>query len=134
MEGRRAMKRNENGGEKMGLSRDAVANVKTGRSTRRHAPSKIKRDFRLFEKGDPRDVLALKKQGRVFRSNARLARTTWGAISRTALQALKELTDRHGLSIAGGDLQQLDGRWYVTHAGLLGLARLNHFFCIRVQP
>jgi hypothetical protein len=70
---------------------------------------------------------------RVFRSNARLARTTWGVLSRTALHTLKELTDRHGLSIAGGDLQQLEGRWYVTHAGLLGLARRNHCAGVRVQ-
>src|SRR6266436_7520661 len=70
---------------------------------------------------------------RVFRSNVKLARTTWGVLSRTALHALKELTDRHGLSIAGGDLQQLDGRWYVTHTGLLGLARRNHCSGVRVQ-
>jgi len=68
-----------------------------------------------------------------IRLNINLARATWGALSRTALHSLKELTDRHGLSIAGGDLQQLDGRWYATHAGLLGLARRNHCSGIRVQ-
>jgi hypothetical protein len=70
---------------------------------------------------------------RVFRSNVKLARTTWGALSRTALHSLKELTVRHGLSIAGGDLQQLDGRWYVTHTGLLGIARRNHCSGVQVQ-
>ncbi len=70
---------------------------------------------------------------RVFRSNVKLARTTWGVLSRTALHFLKELTERHGLSIGGGDLQQLDGRWYVTHTGLLGLARRNHCSGVRVQ-
>jgi len=70
---------------------------------------------------------------RMFRSNVKLARTTWGVLSRTALHSLKELTDRHGLSVAGGDLQQLDGRWYVTHAGLLALARRNHCSGVRVQ-
>jgi hypothetical protein len=54
-------------------------------------------------------------------------------LSRTAFHALKELTERHGLSIAGGDLQQLDGRWYVTHTGLLGLARRNRCSGVRVQ-
>jgi hypothetical protein len=29
------------------------------------------------------------------------------------------LSQNYGLSIAAGDLQLLDGRWYVTHAGLL---------------
>jgi hypothetical protein len=63
---------------------------------------------------------------RVFRLNVKLARTTWGVLSRSAVRALRELTERHGLSIAGGDLQQLDGRWYVTHAGLLRIAQRNH--------
>src|SRR5467141_2360203 len=70
---------------------------------------------------------------RVFRSNVKLARTTWGVLSRTALHGLRELTERHGLSIAGGDLQQLDGHWYITHAGLLSLARRNHCSGVRVQ-
>jgi hypothetical protein len=70
---------------------------------------------------------------RVYQSNVKLAKTAWGALSRTALRTLKELTDRHGLSIAGGDLQQLDGRWYVTHTGLVSLARRNHCSGVRVQ-
>ncbi|MBI3895520.1 MAG: hypothetical protein HY313_06280 [Acidobacteria bacterium] len=44
------------------------------------------------------------------------------------------LTQRHELSIAIGDLQYLDGHWYVTHAGLLRLANRNHCASIRVQP
>jgi|SRR5579872_517099 len=76
---------------------------------------------------------AMKDRHRLFRSNSRLATTTWGLLSPTALRSLKELTHGYGLSIAGGDLQQLDGRWYVTHAGLLGLARRNHCFGVRVQ-
>jgi len=70
---------------------------------------------------------------RVLQSNLKLAKTTWGTLSRTALHALKELTERHGLSIASGDLQRLDGRWYVTNAGLLGLAQRNHCSGVRVQ-
>src|SRR5579862_8217306 len=70
---------------------------------------------------------------RDLKSNVKLARFTWGELSRTALHALKELTERHGLSVAGGDLQQLDGRWYVTHTGLLGLARRNRCSGVRVQ-
>jgi hypothetical protein len=70
---------------------------------------------------------------RIFKSNVKLARAAWGVLSRTALDGLKELTDRHRLSIAGGDLQQLDGRWYVTHTGLLGLARRNRCSGVQVQ-
>ena len=57
-----------------------------------------------------------------FRSNAKLARQLWGEPSRVALRGLRELTARYSLSVAAGDLQFLDGRWYVTHSGLLQLA------------
>ena len=57
-----------------------------------------------------------------FRSNAKLARQLWGEPSRLALRGLRELTAKYSLSIAAGDLQFLDGRWYVTHSGLLQLA------------
>src|SRR5258708_28644649 len=57
-----------------------------------------------------------------FRSNAKLARHLWDEPSRIALRSLRELTARYSLSIAAGDLQFLDGRWYVTHSGLLQLA------------
>ena len=57
-----------------------------------------------------------------FRSNANLARQLWGEPSRIALGTLRELTVRYSLSVAAGDLQFLDGRWYVTHSGLLHLA------------
>jgi hypothetical protein len=57
-----------------------------------------------------------------FRSNAKLARQLWGEPSRIALRSLRELTARYFLSVAAGDLQFLDGRWYVTHSGLLQLA------------
>jgi len=57
-----------------------------------------------------------------FQSNARLARQLWGEPSRNALRSLRELTTRYSLSVAAGDLQLLEGRWYVTHSGLLQLA------------
>src|SRR6516164_9067395 len=54
--------------------------------------------------------------------NAKLARTTWESVPRMALKILSNLTSEYGFSIAAGDLQLLDGRWYVTHSGLLRLA------------
>src|SRR5208283_3284233 len=64
----------------------------------------------------------MKKNTVSFRSNVKLARKLWGAPSHLALRALRELTAKYCLSVAAGDLQFLDGRWYVTHAGLLQLA------------
>src|SRR5229473_7134651 len=57
-----------------------------------------------------------------FRSNANLARQLWGEPSKIAFRTLRNLTFRYSLSVAAGDLQFLEGRWYVTHSGLLQLA------------
>ena len=63
-----------------------------------------------------------KEERRVFTLNARFACAIWGPLPKVALHALKDLTERYALSITLGDLQFLDGRWYVTHAGLLRIA------------
>ena len=57
-----------------------------------------------------------------FRANANVARLLWGEPPRIALRALRDLTVKYSLSVAAGDLQFLEGRWYVTHSGLLQLA------------
>jgi hypothetical protein len=69
-----------------------------------------------------------------FQGNRRIARQLWGQISPTVLSGLKGLTSEYLLSVASGDLLLLDGRWYVTHSGLLGLARRNRCAGIKVQP
>jgi hypothetical protein len=62
----------------------------------------------------------------------RLAQRRWGAsISGSLLEQLKELVQTIGISVAAGDLQLLDGRWYVTHAGLLRLARRRR--CVGIE-
>jgi hypothetical protein len=65
----------------------------------------------------------MKSPGPSFRTNALLARKTWGEISTLAMRGLKELTTKYSLSVAAGDLQLLNGNWYVTHAGLLSVAQ-----------
>jgi len=47
------------------------------------------------------------------------------------LEQLKELVETIGISVAAGDIQVLDGRWYVTHAGLLRLARRKR--CVGIE-
>lgn len=76
----------------------------------------------------------MNKRYNAYRPNVKLARTLWGELPQVALRGLKELTERYALSVAAGDLQFLDGRWYVTHAGLLRLAQRNRCSGIRVQP
>jgi hypothetical protein len=70
----------------------------------------------------------------MFESNRRLAKRLWNTISPLASSALKTLTSEHQLSVASGDLLLLDGRWYVTHTGLLGLARRKRCAGMNVQP
>jgi hypothetical protein len=66
--------------------------------------------------------------------NKRLGRKFWGRLIPTAIELLTELTLRHGLSVSAGDLLLLQGRWYVTHSGLLALARRQHCTGIHAQP
>jgi hypothetical protein len=68
-------------------------------------------------------ICANKKRSVAFRSNVRLARSLWGVLPTIALEHLKELSERCGFSVAAGDLQFIDGRCYVTHAGLLRIAQ-----------
>ena len=68
-----------------------------------------------------------------LRKNARRARATWGVLSKNALEQLKDLTNRHALSVVAGDLQLLDGKWYVTHAGLLRIADVPRCSGIRTS-
>jgi hypothetical protein len=69
-----------------------------------------------------------------FRMNLKAARQLWGEISSLAVPVLRELTSKYDLRIVSGDLLLIDGRWYVTHAGLLRIARRQKCTGIQVQP
>ena len=69
-----------------------------------------------------------------YAANLEIARNLWGDLSNIAVQCLEDLSRRYCLSIASGDLLYLDGKWYVTHTGLLGLARRNRCAGIDVRP
>ncbi len=64
--------------------------------------------------------------------NIRSARRSW-TISRDQIKTLKALTQEFRLSLALGDLSLLDGKWYVTHSGLMRLARRNRCAGIQTQ-
>ncbi len=67
----------------------------------------------------------MNKSSVTWHANARFARLIWGQLSPSARWALKQLTQRFALSVVEGDLLLLDGRWYVTHSGLLRIAQRN---------
>src|SRR5437660_8749079 len=70
----------------------------------------------------------------LVRSNVANARARWTNLGGRAVGLLKELTTDHLLCVARGDLILLEGCWYVTHAGLLRLARRKRCSGIRVKP
>ena len=66
--------------------------------------------------------------------NLRFAQALWpGEVNPFQAELLKSLTSRFAFSLAAGDLQLLDGKWYVTHTGLLGLSERSRCVGIRVQ-
>jgi len=65
--------------------------------------------------------------------NLQLAQTLWGNLPDIALEMLEELTEKYSLRISSGDLVLLDGKWYVTHSGLLRIAHRSHCVGIHVR-
>ena len=66
-------------------------------------------------------------------SNAVVAEALWGNLSQIALDVLEDLTKRYSLRITFGELLYLDGKWYITHSGLLRIARRNRCSGIHVR-
>jgi hypothetical protein len=67
--------------------------------------------------------------------NLKIAKKRWrDELNRSSIRALELLTQAYRLSISSGDLILLDKSWYVTHTGLLGLARRNRCAGIHVEP
>lgn len=66
-----------------------------------------------------------------WRVNARRARSIWGRLPSSTISLLKEITEKHHLSVVNGDLLLLEGKWYVTHSGLLRIALRNRCSGIR---
>jgi hypothetical protein len=67
--------------------------------------------------------------------NLKIARSIWSVqLTRNLRILLCALTNQFGFSVAHGDLLLLEQRWYVTHTGLLRLARRNRCAGIDVRP
>src|SRR5277367_2788396 len=74
------------------------------------------------------------KRANLKLENAEVAQSVWpGQLAGTLLTALDSLSTKYGLSIVLGDLQLLDGKWYVTHAGLLRTAERRRCHSIRTS-
>jgi len=78
---------------------------------------------------DTRRVRSFKK---LLRENVRLARET-ARFSSCAIDLLASLTKDFQFSFKTGELQIINGKWYVTHTGLLRLARRRKCSGIHVE-
>jgi hypothetical protein len=72
----------------------------------------------------------MKRQTRNPRADIKAASRIWGLLSKPARDSLRDLIERLGISVSRGDIQFLDGRWYVTHAGLLRIAHRQGCFSL----
>src|SRR5207237_36349 len=63
-------------------------------------------------------------------SQTRFAKSLYGDLHESAIEALKELLERQ-FSVLNGDLKYLESGWYVTHSGLLRLAKRRH--CVGIH-
>jgi hypothetical protein len=76
----------------------------------------------------------VRKRLSTIRSEIGLAHSLWGPLSKPGANTLTHLVDKYSLSVSLGDLLLLDGRWYVTHSGLLRLSRREGCAGIQVRP
>jgi hypothetical protein len=67
-------------------------------------------------------------------SNLKTARLIYPALSSAARRELAKITRDLRLSLEAGEFMLLGGRWYVTHSGLLRIARRRKCRGIDVQP
>ena len=71
---------------------------------------------------------------KLIRANLRQARFHWPSfLTPCAVKTLKNYTEEFHFSISAGDLVLLDRSWYITHTGLLGLARRKRCSGIHVE-
>jgi hypothetical protein len=67
--------------------------------------------------------------------NVTSAKRRWGVgLSRALVDSLRALSEQHGFSVKNGDVTLFDNGWYVTHTGLIRLARRKKCSGIHVQP
>ena len=73
----------------------------------------------------------MKNPWSIWQRNRRSVRSIWGKLGREEMDQLRSLTTKYRLSVAAGDVQLLQGRWYVTHSGLVGIAQRRRCSGIR---
>jgi hypothetical protein len=77
----------------------------------------------------------VKSTHNLVRENFAAAKSQWaGRTSKSSMRILRGLTLSYRFSVAYGDLLLLENGWYVTHAGLIRLARRRRCVGMHVEP
>src|SRR5579859_1584108 len=64
----------------------------------------------------------MKQKDKLLSTELKFAKQTWNGIRGRKLAELRVLLTKYGLSVALGDVIEINHRWYVTHSGLVRLA------------
>jgi hypothetical protein len=75
----------------------------------------------------------MKRKKTAAQTSMRTARKIWANLSRESLTRLREIATQHDFSVGAGDLIYLNNGWYVTHTGLIGLARRKRCSGIHIE-
>jgi hypothetical protein len=67
--------------------------------------------------------MATSPKSQLIRQNLRAVKKLYPAVTRLQLVVLCEISREFHLSLSSGDVTMLQGRWYVTHSGLLRIAK-----------
>ena len=70
---------------------------------------------------------------RLQRQNVSIAKRLYPEVTKSQLTNLRDLTATLSLSVQRGDLLQIDGKWYVSHSGLLRLSHKRRCFGIETS-
>jgi len=76
----------------------------------------------------------INRAGSLAVQNLRFARRHWGILTAEQARGLKSLSVEFRLSVSLGEVCLLDSKWYVTHSGLLRLARRQGCRGIQTRP
>jgi len=75
----------------------------------------------------------MKKKKTIGQLNTRVARKIWTNLTPEAVTRLRGIATKHDFSVSAGELIYLNSGWYVTHTGLIGLARRRRCCGIHVE-
>lgn len=70
---------------------------------------------------------------KLIRDNVRTVKKLYPQVTNSQMLVLRDMTRTLHLSLLVGDLLMLDGKWYVTHSGLLRLAQRRKCSSIKTQ-